>query len=107
MPSDSPPDAWSTSTSTGDGAWPPGFEEATYRKVTRRILPLLILCYFAAYLDRVNIGFARLQMMANLNFSETVYGLARAYFSWATSFSRSRAISSSIASGRAFGSAAS
>jgi D-galactonate transporter len=56
------------------------FEEATYRKVTWRLLPLLILCYLVAYLDRVNIGFARLQMMDDLGFSETVYGLGAGIF---------------------------
>ena len=34
----------------------------TYRKITLRIIPLLLLCYFFAYLDRINIGFAKLQM---------------------------------------------
>jgi D-galactonate transporter len=56
------------------------FEEATYRKVTWRLLPILILCYLVAYLDRVNIGFARLQMMDDLGFSETVYGLGAGIF---------------------------
>lgn len=56
------------------------FEDATYRKVTWRLLPLLVLCYLVAYLDRVNIGFARLQMVADLGFSETVYGLGAGMF---------------------------
>ena len=56
------------------------FEEATYQKVTWRLLPLLIACYLVAYLDRVNIGFARLQMMDDLGFSETVYGLGAGIF---------------------------
>ena len=38
------------------------FEEATYLKVTWRLIPLLLLCYIVAYLDRVNVGFAKLQM---------------------------------------------
>ena len=59
---------------------PAAFEDATYRKVAKRLLPLLILCYLVAYLDRVNIGFARLQMMAALGFSETVYGLGAGIF---------------------------
>ncbi len=38
-------------------------EEQLYRKVLKRILPLLLLCYVVAYLDRVNVGFAKLQML--------------------------------------------
>jgi MFS family permease len=55
-------------------------EAAAYGKVTRRLLPILMVCYLAAYLDRVNIGFARLQMLADLRFSETVYGLGAGMF---------------------------
>jgi D-galactonate transporter len=55
-------------------------EHATYRKVTWRLLPLLMLCYLVAYLDRVNIGFARLQMVGDLGFSETVYGFGAGIF---------------------------
>jgi sugar phosphate permease len=43
-----------------------------YAKVTRRIVPLMVLGYIAAYLDRVNVGFAKLQMLGDLKFSETV-----------------------------------
>jgi D-galactonate transporter len=56
------------------------FEERTYRRVTWRLLPLLMLCYLVAYLDRVNIGFARLQMMDALGFSEIVYGFGAGIF---------------------------
>jgi MFS family permease len=55
-------------------------EDAAYRKVTWRLLPLLMICYLVAYLDRVNIGFAKLQMLADLRFSETVYGLGAGMF---------------------------
>jgi MFS family permease len=55
-------------------------ELAAYRKVTWRLLPFLMLCYVTAYLDRVNIGFARLQMLGDLRFSETVYGLGAGMF---------------------------
>jgi D-galactonate transporter len=55
-------------------------EAATYRKVTWRLLPFLMLCYVVAYLDRVNVGFARLQMLSDLGFSETVYGLGAGMF---------------------------
>ena len=39
-----------------------------------------MLCYVVAYLDRVNVGFARLQMLEDLRFSETVYGLGAGMF---------------------------
>jgi D-galactonate transporter len=48
--------------------------------VTWRLLPFLVFCYVVAYLDRVNIGFARLQMLDDLGFSETVYGLGAGMF---------------------------
>ncbi|MDB5920809.1 MAG: transporter [Massilia sp.] len=55
-------------------------EAQTYAKVTWRLLPFLFLCYVAAYLDRVNVGFAKLQMLNDLHFSETVYGLGAGIF---------------------------
>lgn len=55
-------------------------EEQTYRKVARRLVPFLFLCYLAAYLDRVNVGFAKLQMLDDLGFSNTVYGLGAGIF---------------------------
>ncbi len=51
-----------------------------YARVTWRLVPFLILCYFCAYLDRVNVGFAKLQMLDDLNFSETVYGFGAGIF---------------------------
>lgn len=56
------------------------FEDATYRKVTRRLIPFLVLCYVVSYLDRINIGFAKLQMLGDLGFSETVFGLGAGIF---------------------------
>ena len=55
-------------------------EARTYAKVTARLLPFLFICYVAAYLDRVNVGFAKLQMLNDLKFSETVYGLGAGIF---------------------------
>ena len=52
--------------------------ERTYKKVFWRIVPFLMLCYVVAYLDRVNVGFAKLQMSQDLAFSETVFGLGAA-----------------------------
>ncbi len=54
--------------------------ESTYKKVFRRIVPFLMLCYVVAYLDRVNVGFAKLQMAQALGFSETIYGLGAGLF---------------------------
>ena len=54
--------------------------EITYKKVFWRIVPFLMLCYVVAYLDRVNVGFAKLQMSQDLGFSETVYGLGAGLF---------------------------
>ncbi len=55
-------------------------ESRLYARVTRRLVPLLFLCYVAAYLDRVNVGFAKLQMLRDLRFSEAVYGLGAGIF---------------------------
>lgn len=54
--------------------------ESVYRKVAWRLLPVLFLCYVVAYLDRVNVGFAKLQMLADLHFSDTAYGLGAGIF---------------------------
>ncbi|GJG93681.1 MFS transporter [Cupriavidus pauculus] len=67
-------------TAVNTGAHDAGFEDATYRKVTWRLVPFLLLCYVVAYLDRVNVGFAKLQMLNDLQFSETIYGLGAGIF---------------------------
>ena len=54
--------------------------ESVYRKVAWRLLPVLFCCYVVAYLDRVNVGFAKLQMLADLHFSDTAYGLGAGIF---------------------------
>jgi D-galactonate transporter len=51
-----------------------------YSKVTWRIIPLLFVCYVLAYLDRINIGFAQLQMKSDLGFSDAIYGLGAGIF---------------------------
>jgi len=56
------------------------FEARTYAKVARRLIPFLMLCYLGAYLDRVNVGFAKLQMLNDLRFSETIYGIGAGIF---------------------------
>ncbi len=55
-------------------------EAALYRRVTWRLLPFLFGCYVVAYLDRVNVGFAKLQMLTDLQLSETAYGLGAGIF---------------------------
>jgi D-galactonate transporter len=68
-----------TSNSMGDVA-ATSDEAAAYRKVAWRLLPFLFFCYVCSYLDRVNVGFAKLQMLSDLKFSETVYGLGAGVF---------------------------
>ncbi|MGO4305311.1 MULTISPECIES: MFS transporter [unclassified Cupriavidus] len=69
-----------TTTAVNPGVRDAGFEDATYRKVSWRLVPFLLLCYVVAYLDRVNVGFAKLQMLNDLKFSETIYGLGAGIF---------------------------
>ena len=56
------------------------FGEAVISKVRRRILPFLILCFFVAFLDRVNVGFAALQMNGDLGFTPEIYGFGAGLF---------------------------
>ncbi len=58
----------------------PEIEHRCYRAVKWRLLPFLMLCYTLAYLDRVNVGFAKLQMLGQLAFSETAYGIGAGLF---------------------------
>ena len=64
----------------GRPALPGSAADAVYRKVAVRLIPLLFLCYIAAYLDRVNVAFAKLQMQQAFNLSESVYGLGAGIF---------------------------
>src|SRR5437870_113891 len=50
------------------------------RKVSRRLIPFLFVLQVASYLDRINVGFAQLQMKSALGFSDTVYGLGAGIF---------------------------
>ncbi len=58
---------------------PPDLASAA-TKVRRRLIPFLFLCYIFAYLDRINVGFAALQMNAALGFSAAVYGFGAGVF---------------------------
>jgi MFS transporter, ACS family, tartrate transporter len=52
----------------------------TLRKVTLRLIPFLFLLYIVAWLDRVNVGFAGLQMNADLGFSSAAFGFGSGVF---------------------------
>ncbi len=62
------------------GGHSPDQIEGVYSKVAWRIMPLLLICYLVAYLDRINIGYAQLQMKQTLPFSDAVYGLGAGIF---------------------------
>jgi sugar phosphate permease len=55
-------------------------ENLLFRKISVRILPVLMLGFFFSYLDRVNVGFAKLQMSGDLHFSDAVYGFGAGIF---------------------------
>ena len=55
-------------------------EARTIAKVTTRLVPFLIVCYFIAYLDRVNVGFAALTMNRDLGLSQTAFGFGAGIF---------------------------
>jgi sugar phosphate permease len=55
-------------------------DAAVYRRVAWRIIPFLFVCYIVAFLDRVNVGYAKLQMAADLKFSDEIYGLGAGMF---------------------------
>jgi MFS family permease len=56
------------------------FERRTFARISWRIIPLLFAGYVAAFLDRVNVGFAKLQMAGDLNFSDAAYGFGAGIF---------------------------
>ena len=58
----------------------PEYEKATYDKVAWKLIPFLFLCYIVAFLDRVNVGFAKLQMAPDLQFTDVVYGFGAGIF---------------------------
>ncbi len=55
-------------------------ERRTIRRVTLRLVPFLVLCYFVAYLDRVNVGFAKLTMSGDIGLSEKAFGFGAGIF---------------------------
>src|SRR5919205_418328 len=65
-----------TTTSSGLGE----LGDRTLRKVRRRVMPLIVLLYFIAYLDRNNVGFAKLTMSEDIGLSAAAYGLGAGMF---------------------------
>ncbi|AQH03996.1 MFS transporter (plasmid) [Burkholderia sp. KK1] len=55
-------------------------EDAVFRKISARVMPLVLIAYVFAFLDRINIGYAQLQMKQDLAFSDAVYGLGAGIF---------------------------
>ncbi|MGU7774236.1 MFS transporter [Burkholderia sp. MR1-5-21] len=55
-------------------------EEATYRKITLRLMSFLFFCWVLNYLDRVNVSFAQLQLKHDLGLSDAAYGLGVSLF---------------------------
>ena len=58
----------------------PDLASVTLRKVTLRLIPFLFLLYIVAWLDRVNVGFAALQMNSDLGFSSAAFGFGSGVF---------------------------
>jgi ACS family tartrate transporter-like MFS transporter len=59
---------------------PSELERRVMSKATWRLVPFMCLCYLIAYLDRVNVGYAALQMKVDLNFSDAIYGFGSGIF---------------------------
>lgn len=70
----------SSASMTAGGMATGTLESETISRVKRRMIPLLFLCYYAAYLDRVNVGFAALQMNKALGLTAAAFGLGGGIF---------------------------
>ncbi len=55
-------------------------EVQVYKKVIWKIIPFLCFCYIAAYLDRINVGLAKLHMLSDIHLSEAAFGLGAGLF---------------------------
>lgn len=55
-------------------------DDATFRRIGWRVIPFLFACYALNFIDRVNIGFAKLRFIHDLRFDESVFGFATALF---------------------------
>lgn len=69
-----------TQAALGSAPHTSGHNQELYKKIVWKLIPFLCFCYLAAYLDRINVGFAKLQMLEDLQFSETIYGLGAGLF---------------------------
>jgi ACS family tartrate transporter-like MFS transporter len=67
-------------TAQADPPIPSSLEARTMRQVAWRILPFLMACYFVSFVDRVNVGFAALQMVKDLHMSPRVFGFGGGIF---------------------------
>jgi len=65
---------------TGEPVEHQALERATMRRVILRLVPFLMVCYFFALLDRVNVGFAALQMNKDLGLTPAMFGFAASLF---------------------------
>ncbi|MBB5497554.1 MFS transporter [Paraburkholderia sp. MM5384-R2] len=54
--------------------------DKTYKRITRRLIPLLFILYLMSNIDRVNVSIAQLQMKSDLGFTDAVYGLGASLF---------------------------
>jgi MFS family permease len=54
--------------------------DAAYRKILWRIMPFLMLCYVVSFIDRSNVGFAKLHFIADLGFNDAIYGIGAGIF---------------------------
>ena len=59
---------------------PPDLASVTLRKITLRLIPFIFILYIVAWLDRVNVGFAALQMNSDLGFSSAAFGFGSGVF---------------------------
>jgi MFS family permease len=50
------------------------------RKVARRLMPLIVICYLFAFFDRINISFAKFELQRDLGLTDTAYGLGASLF---------------------------
>src|SRR5437879_8165930 len=67
-------------TANSDSPGPSVLQARTMRRVALRIVPFLMVCYFVSFLDRVNVGFAALQMVKDLHMSPAVFGFGSGVF---------------------------
>lgn len=66
--------------SPSDAASFPAADRKLFRKIAWRLMPFLFVCYLFAQVDRMNIAFAKLEMLDDLGFSEAIYGLGAGVF---------------------------